>query len=104
MKRKTDIEVIPIGTKVVFYHGVKSKKIPEGKIGIIKGFRYVYYMNNKSGEKEYSILYDVELPSGKVHRTQGRCIKPLEEWENPSCRDCKETEDPEPNRNWNLRG
>lgn len=79
--------MIPIGEKVVFYHGVKSKKIPEGKIGTIKGYRYLTYMNTKSGEKEYTVLYDIQLPNGKIHRTQARCIMRLADWENPSCRD-----------------
>lgn len=84
-----EIKVIPVGEKVVFYSGVKSKKIPEGKIGIVKGYKHIAYMNNKSGEKEFAILYDIELPNGKVHRTQARCIIPLKEWNNPSVRDSK---------------
>jgi hypothetical protein len=102
-----DIKIIPIGSKVVFYHGVKSKKIPEGRIGIIKGYKYLSYLNNKSGEKEYTILYDVELPNGKVHRTQARCIMRLSDWDNPSVREAmlKEKEKEEAiegsaNQNW----
>lgn len=82
-----EIKVIPVGEKVVFYSGVKSKKIPEGKIGIVKGYKHIAYMNNKSGEKEFTILYDIELLNGKVHRTQARCIMRLSDWENPSCRE-----------------
>jgi hypothetical protein len=82
-----EIKVIPVGEKVVFYSGVKSKKIPEGKIGIVKGYKHIAYMNNKSGEKEFTILYDIELLNGKVHRTQARMIIPLKEWDNPSIRE-----------------
>jgi len=95
-----EIQPIPIGEKVVFFHGVKSKKIPEGKIGIVESYKYIHYVNQKSGEREYGILYDIRLPNGKIHRTQARCIMLLKDWENPSCREAmlkeKETEfDPE---------
>ena len=79
--------MIPVGEKVVFYLGVKSKKIPEGKIGTIKGYKYLTYINKKSNEKEYTILYNVEFPNGLTHRTQARCIMRLSDWENPSCRE-----------------
>ena len=83
------LKIIPVGEKVVFHSGVKSKKIPEGKIGTIKGYKYLTYKNNKTNEKEYTILYDVELPDGKVHRTQARCIMRLSDWDNPSVREAK---------------
>lgn len=89
MKEMKKIEVIPIGTRVVFYLGVKSKKIPEGKIGTIKGYKYLTYINKKSNEKEYTILYNIEFPNGLTHRIQARCIMRLADWENPSVRESK---------------
>jgi hypothetical protein len=82
-----EIQLIPIGEKVVFFRGVKSRKIPEGKIGIVENYKYIAYLNKKSGEREYAVLYDVRLPNGKIHRTQARCIMPLADWENPSVRE-----------------
>jgi hypothetical protein len=80
------IKVIPVGETVVFFHGVKSKKIPEGKIGTIINFKFIKYLNSRTQEMEYAVLYDVRLPDGKVHRTQARCIMRLADWENPSVR------------------
>lgn len=87
MRLADNIKLIPIGEKVVFYHGVKSKKIPEGKIGTVKGYKYLTYMNQRSGEREQTVLYDIELANGKVHRTQARMIISLKEWDNPSIRE-----------------
>lgn len=83
------LKIIPVGEKVVFHSGVKSKKIPKGKIGIVKCYKYIAYINNKSTEKEFTILYDIELPNGQVHRTQARCIMRLSDWDNPSVREAK---------------
>lgn len=92
MKAIKEIELIPIGTRVVFFRGVKSRKIPEGKIGIVENYKYIHYLNKKSGEREYAVLYDVRLPNGKIHRTQARCIMPLADWENPSVREAMKKE------------
>jgi hypothetical protein len=86
LKTLHNIKLIPIGEKVVFFKGVKSKKIPIGKIGIVQNYKYLSYVN-KRNEKEYTVLYDIKLPNGQIHRTQERCIMRLSDWENPSCRE-----------------
>jgi hypothetical protein len=105
LKTIHDIKLIPVGEKVVFFHGIKSKKIPEGKIGIVTNYKYLAYLNKKTNEKEYTVLYNIKLPNGSIHRTQARCIMLLADWENPSCREAmlkeKEKEfDPEGSVGW----